>query len=144
MTVSYGGFVLLLYKPGSYCKTTISSEEQPFLSSISLAGSPIEIVPKHFLGGSTIEGSCHIRAQPSETLARQSRRPPAVSSRWPFLLSTTSPRLLFMPSKQIRSSHSLQPQIFLHRSQNVASPTCQSPVEGRCDWVQDFILIFNT
>lgn len=138
MTILYrAAFVPLLCKSGScIVKPQWTTRSTPSFKAYLQLVFVLRSFPKHFLGGPTTEGCCHIKRQPSEELTHHIKgRSPLLPATGPsFFLPLPSHRLLIIHTKQTRSSHSPHPQTFLHRSQTAASPTCQSPVAGRWGW----------
>lgn len=103
------------------------------------------------MGGPTTEGGCHIKGQFSEELACKnpedclllcsSTGPEPGDSVYPSLWKlrqriSAAHGLLASCTTQIRSKHSVHPQVFLQPSHTVAPPFRQSQVEGRRSWYQ--------
>lgn len=134
-----------------YCKTTMGKTHPfPEIAYFRLA-LLVRCFLLHFLGGPTTEGGCHIKGQFSEELACKnpedclllcsSAGPEPGDSVYPSLWKlrqriSAAHGLLASCTTQIRSKHSVHPQVFLRPSRTVASPFRQSQVEGRRSWYQ--------
>lgn len=134
-----------------YCKTTMGKTHPfPEIAYFRLA-LLLRYFLLHFLGGPTTEGGCHIKGQFSEELACKnpedclllcsSTGPEPGDSVYPSLWKlrqriSAAHGLLASCTTQIRSKHSVHPQVFLRPSHTVAPPFRQSQVEGRRSWYQ--------
>lgn len=140
MTMLYrAASVPLLYKAGScIVKPQWTTRSTPSLKACLQLLLVLRSFPKHFLGGPTTEGSCHIKVQPSDELTCHIKGlSPVLPSTGPsFFLPLPSHRLLIIHTEQTRS-----PPLNLYRSQTATHLPKPSGKKVRLE--QDVIWTFS-